>query len=97
MHETDNGDGSLFDVGLFTQRIVRVDGPRGSAVRHQVLYVLEGTGEASIEGETLLLRPGDIAVHQPRHGLERRGARGRAVSVLVHDPSPASATMRCST
>jgi len=91
MHETDNGDGRLFDVGLFTQRVVPVQGARASAGADEVLYVLEGSGHASIGGETHPLRPG-TSIFVSRGTAWSAEGEGRAVSVLVHDPPAASAT-----
>ena len=48
MHETETSDGRLFDVGLFTQRVVPVAGAREAARADEVLYVLEGRGHAAI-------------------------------------------------
>ncbi len=91
IHESDASDGRLFAVGLFTQRIVPVDGPRASTAADEVLYVLEGSGHASIGGETHPLRPG-TAVFVSRDTAWNAEGEGRAVSVLVHDPPPTSAT-----
>ncbi len=91
MHETDTSDGSLFDVGLFTQRVVPLAGEREAARFDEVLYVLEGSGEATIDGGTHPLRSGTSVF--VRGGMEWSAeGEGRAVSVLVHDPPPESAT-----
>ena len=91
MHETDNSDGRLYDVGLFTQRVVPIEGLRPSAGADEVLYVLEGSGRVSIGGETHPLRAG-TSVFVGRGTAWSAEGDGRAVSVLVHDPPAASAT-----
>src|SRR4051794_29793128 len=91
MHEGDSDDGRLFEVGLFTQRVVPVAGARESADADEVLYVLEGSGQASIGGASHALRPGTSVFVGRGTGWSAEGA-GRAVSVLVHDPPPGTAT-----
>jgi mannose-6-phosphate isomerase-like protein (cupin superfamily) len=90
MHESDASDGQLFDVGLFTQRVVPLAGARAAADADEVLYVLEGSGHAELGGETHPLQPG-TSVFVSRGSAWRAEGEGRAVSVLVHDPPPASA------
>jgi len=91
MHESDASDGRLFDVGPFTQRVVPLAGERVEADADEVLYVLEGSGRATLAGETHPLNPG-TAVFVGRGTAWNADGDGRAVSVLVHDPPPASAT-----
>ncbi len=91
MHESDASDGRLFDVGLFTQRIVPLAGERVGADADEVLYVLEGSGRATLGGETHPLQPG-TAVFVGRGTAWSAEGEGRAVSVLVHDPDRPSAT-----
>ncbi len=91
MHEGDSDDGRLFEVGLFTQRVVPVAAVRASSDADEVLYVLDGAGRASIGGETHALRPGTSVFVGRGTGWSAEGD-GRAVSVLVHDPPPGTAT-----
>jgi mannose-6-phosphate isomerase-like protein (cupin superfamily) len=91
MHETDTGDGRLFDVGVFTQRVVPLAGARDAAAADEVLYVLDGSGHAAIAGETHPLGAGTSVFVARGTAWEAEGD-GRAVSVLVHEPAAASAT-----
>ena len=91
LHETDSGDGRLFDVGLFTQRVVPVAGAREAAAADEVLYVLEGSGHATIGSETHVLEAGTSVFVSGGTAWSADG-EGRAVSVLVHDPVPGTAT-----
>jgi mannose-6-phosphate isomerase-like protein (cupin superfamily) len=56
-----------------------------------VLYVLAGSGHAAIGGEQHVLQ-GGTSVFVSRGTAWTAEGEGRAVSVLVHDPPPASAT-----
>jgi mannose-6-phosphate isomerase-like protein (cupin superfamily) len=91
MHETDSGDGRLFDGELFTQRVVPLAGGRDAGAADEVLYVLEGSGQASIGGETHPLQPGTSVFIARGTAWDAEGD-GRAVSVLVHKPAAASTT-----
>jgi mannose-6-phosphate isomerase-like protein (cupin superfamily) len=91
MHETDSGDGRLFDGDLFTQRVVRLAGARAASSADEVLYVLQGSGHAAIGGETHALEAG-TAVFVARGTAWDAEGDGRAVSVLVHEPAAASTT-----
>jgi mannose-6-phosphate isomerase-like protein (cupin superfamily) len=95
MHETDAEDGRLFDAGrgceLFSQRIVTLSGAVDGAAGDEVLYVLDGTGQAEIDGHRHSLAPG-TAVFVARGTPWSVEGEVRAVSVVVHDPPPASAT-----
>jgi quercetin dioxygenase-like cupin family protein len=68
-------DGQLFEVGLFTQRIVELAGEGGDAAADELLYVLD-------EHE---LRAG-VAVLAPAGTTWSAEGSARAVSVLVHRP-----------
>jgi mannose-6-phosphate isomerase-like protein (cupin superfamily) len=91
MHETDSGDGRLFDVDRFTQRIVPLAGARKAVAADEVLYVLEGSGHAAIGGETHPVQAGTSVFVAHGTSWEAEGD-GRAVSVLVHEPEAASKT-----
>src|SRR6266516_7020714 len=91
MHEADARDGRLFDVGLFTQRIVQLAGTRRAAPADEVLYVLEGSGRLALGGESYALSPG-TGVFIARGTDWSAEGDCRAVSVLVHDPPAGTAT-----
>jgi quercetin dioxygenase-like cupin family protein len=80
-------DGRLFEVGLFTQRLVALAGDGGDVAADEVLYVLDGTGRIRIGGEEHPLRPG-VAIFAPAGSRWSADGTARAVSVLVHDPEP---------
>jgi mannose-6-phosphate isomerase-like protein (cupin superfamily) len=87
LHADERPDGRLFEVGVFTQRLVELAGDRRDDEADEVLYVLEGEGTASIGGARHALQPG-IALFVPA-GTEWSADGGpRALSVLVHDPEP---------
>jgi quercetin dioxygenase-like cupin family protein len=94
MHVDDAADGRLFDAGsgcdVFTQRLVRGgEGERRDATADEVLYVLEGAGSARTGGEEHALRAGS-AVFAARGTSWSLAGDLSAVSVLVHEPEPAS-------
>jgi mannose-6-phosphate isomerase-like protein (cupin superfamily) len=91
MHESDADGGRLFAEPALTQRIARLAGERRDDGSDEVLYVLEGGGSATIAGERHELRPG-TAVFIARGTSWSAEGDARAVSVLAHDPVPASAT-----
>jgi quercetin dioxygenase-like cupin family protein len=86
----DRADGRLFEVELFTQRLVELEGPGGDAARDEVLYVLDGEASISIGGADHRLRAGSAVFAAAGTPWEARGG-ARAVSVLVHDPKPSTA------
>jgi len=87
LHADDRPDGLLFDVGLFTQRLLDLSGTQGAADADEVLYVLSGAGRALIGGDEHPLRPG-VALFAPAGTRWSAEGDARAVSVLVHDPEP---------
>jgi quercetin dioxygenase-like cupin family protein len=89
LHADDRPDGRLFEVGLFTQRLVELDGPGGDPRHDEVIYVLDGEGTISIEGAEHPLRAGTAVFAAAGTPWEAAG-RGRAVSVLIHDPEPSA-------
>jgi quercetin dioxygenase-like cupin family protein len=93
MHASESADGRLFDpdrgCSLFSQRLVELSGARREDACDEVLYVLEGTGSASFEGDEHALRPG-TAVFAARGTAWSATGGARALSVLVHDPAPAA-------
>jgi mannose-6-phosphate isomerase-like protein (cupin superfamily) len=86
----------LFTVPEFQQRLLRFDGSgdeRRDNERDEVLYVLEGTAEATVGGEKQELGPGTGVF--VAHGTPWRidSADGlKLLSVLVEEPLPASAS-----
>lgn len=98
MHESDDPTGRLFDAGrdcaVFTQRVLRFTGDSGARFDHEsddVLYVLEGTGTLVVDDVDYELAPGTAAFVQPGESWSIVGAdRLSILSVLVHDPEPAT-------
>jgi quercetin dioxygenase-like cupin family protein len=94
-HAGDSPDGRLFDAAsgceLFSQRLLRFDdaGERSSADSDEVLYVLEGSARATIDGSVHELRPGTAAFVARGTPWSVEGD-AHAVSVLVHRPEGAS-------
>jgi mannose-6-phosphate isomerase-like protein (cupin superfamily) len=94
LHADDREDGRLFDSDtgceLFSQRRLRLAGEQGGGGdADEVLYVLEGTARATIDGAEHELRPG-TAVFVARGTSWSVEGEALAVSVLVHRPEPAS-------
>jgi len=62
MHESEDESGRLFDATrgceLFTQQLVSLHGEHEPADGDEVLYVLEGSAEAQIDGHDHRLAPG---------------------------------------
>jgi uncharacterized cupin superfamily protein len=94
IHADDRPDGSLHASELLTQRIVDLDGAERVDAADEVLYVLDGKGELAVAGKRHALRPGTAAFLAG--GTVWRGSGVRAISVLVHDPPPASAAFAVS-
>jgi mannose-6-phosphate isomerase-like protein (cupin superfamily) len=87
LHADDHLDGRLFEVGVFTQRLLDVAGPRGDARADEVLYVLSGGGVARVGRDERALRAG-IALFVPAGTDWSAEGDARALSVLIHDPEP---------
>ena len=79
-------DGGLFDNEHFTQRLGSLEGSGGRDA-DELLYVLEGTGAVTVDGERHELRPG-VAVHLAGGTAWSGEGDARVLSVLVHDPEP---------
>jgi uncharacterized cupin superfamily protein len=90
IHADDRPDGRLHAGELLTQRVVELAGGVSVESADEVLYVLGGEGELEVEGERHPLRPGTAVFLAG--GTRWSGTGVRALSVLVHDPPPASAT-----
>jgi mannose-6-phosphate isomerase-like protein (cupin superfamily) len=82
--------GSKRGCAEFEQRVLHFDGPseeRSSARQDEVLYVLAGSGGATIAGEAVQLRPGTAAYVARGTTWRIDGAEQLEVlSVLVNDP-----------
>jgi mannose-6-phosphate isomerase-like protein (cupin superfamily) len=87
LHADDRPDGRLFEVGVFTQRLLDLSGDREDDDSDEVLYVLSGAGRARIGGDQHELRPG-VALFVPAGTRWSVDGDARALSVLVHDPEP---------
>jgi quercetin dioxygenase-like cupin family protein len=100
MHSSDDPTGRLFDAGrgcaLFSQRVLRFDGPapeRVDPAADEVLYVLDGTGNLRLGGAEHELAPGTAAFVAPGESWSVAGAEALSIlSVLVHDPIEATVT-----
>src|SRR5215470_8408833 len=86
----------LFTVPEFRQRIMRFDGPGDERVdgeRDEVLYVLEGSGSATVDREEQELEPGTGVFVARGTPWRIESAEGlKLLSVLVEEPLPASAS-----
>jgi quercetin dioxygenase-like cupin family protein len=78
-------DGPRFEVEQFTQRVGQLAGSHDEAEADEVVYVLEGTGQLSVAGETYELRPG-VAIFVSRGLPWSADGDARGVSVLIHEP-----------
>ena len=85
----DHPDGRLFEVGVFTQRLLRLAGEHGDEGADEVLYVLSGEGRARVGDATHELRRG-IALFVPAGMPWSAEGDAHALSVLVHDPEPSA-------
>src|SRR3989442_11248938 len=91
MHESDSADGRLFECAELSQRIGPIAGGHHDDRCDEVLYVVGGSARATIDGHAHDLRPG-VAVFVARGTSWSAAGDARAVSVLVHDPAPGTAT-----
>lgn len=86
----------LFTVPEFQQRLLRFDGAGEERVddgRDEVLYVLEGTATATVDGEEQGLEPGTgVFVARGTPWQIESAEDLKLLSVLVEDPLPASAS-----
>ena len=94
--ETDGPITQLFSVPEFQQRLLRFDGvgeERRDDARDEVLYVLEGSGVATVGGERQALESG-TGVFVARGTPWRVESAGglKLLSVLVEAPLPATAS-----
>jgi mannose-6-phosphate isomerase-like protein (cupin superfamily) len=86
----------LFTVPEFQQRLLRFDDvsdARHDDARDEVLYVLDGSGEATVGGEQPALEPGTGVFVARGTSWQIETAEGlKIISVLVEEPLPASAS-----
>jgi len=96
VEETGEPETPLFTVPEFRQRLLRFDGAgdeRHDGVRDEVLYVLEGSGSATVDGEKKALEPGTGVFVARGTPWRIESADGlKLLSVLVEEPLPASST-----
>ena len=97
--QSEEGDGPvtpLFTVPEFQQRLLRLDGgddEHRDDERDEVLYVLEGSGVATVGGEKRELEPGTGVFVARGTPWQVESADGlKLLSVLVEEPLPASAS-----
>ena len=83
----DATDGRRFEVGVFTQRLVPLEGALGGNDADELVFVLSGAGSARIEGAEHPVRPG-IAFSIPAGTSWTATGDAQAISVLVHEPDP---------
>ncbi len=91
LHESERPDGRLFECPELTQRVHGVAGEHLEPDCDEVLYILDGSGSATIDGHRHELGAGTalfVACGTPWSAA----GDARAVSVLVHDPRPACST-----
>ena len=92
--ETPERETALFTVPEFQQRILRFDSAgdeRRDAARDEVLYVLEGTGAATVGGESQALEPGTGVFVARGTSWQVESAEGlKVLSVLIEEPLPAT-------
>jgi quercetin dioxygenase-like cupin family protein len=84
----DRIDGRRFEVGAFTQRIISLEGALGGHDADELVFVLNGTGSAQIDGDERALRPG-ISLFVPAGTSWTANGDAQAISVLVHEPGRA--------
>jgi uncharacterized cupin superfamily protein len=90
IHLDDRPNGDLHANDLLTQRVVEVAGAHAGAEADELLYVLDGDGVLEADGEQHPLRPGTSAFLAAGTAWSASGV-ATAVSVLVHEPPPATA------
>ncbi|HVW90405.1 MAG TPA: cupin domain-containing protein [Gaiellaceae bacterium] len=90
LQSDERADGRLFEVELFTQRVLELSGDGGDADSDELLYVLAGSGTLRLGEAEHELREG-VAVFVPAGATWSAEGSARAVSVLVHEPEPAGA------
>jgi mannose-6-phosphate isomerase-like protein (cupin superfamily) len=94
--ETDDPVTQLFSVPEFRQRLLRFEDAgeeQRDDARDEVLYVLEGSGVATVGGERQELEPGTGVFVARGTAWRIESAEGlKVLSVLVEEPLPASAS-----
>lgn len=82
-------DGRRFEVGVFTQRLVELDGELGGHEADELVFVLSGNGNATIGADERPLRRG-ISLFIPAGTAWSASGNAQAISVLVHEPDPSA-------
>jgi mannose-6-phosphate isomerase-like protein (cupin superfamily) len=83
----DRTDCRRFEVGVFTQRLVALQGELGGHDSDELLFVLDGAGNAQIAGDEHSLQAG-ISLFVPAGTSWTATGDAQAISVLVHEPDP---------
>ena len=89
LHADDHLDGQLFEVGVFTQRLLDLAGPRRDDDATKCCTSFREQAWRGSVATTHELRPG-VAVFVPAGTEWSAEGDTRALSVLVHDPEPRS-------
>ena len=94
--ETPERETALFTVPEFRQRLLRFDDAseeRRDDERDEVLYVLEGSGVATVDGTAQTLEPGTGVFVARGTPWQIESAEGlKLLSVLVEEPLPATSS-----
>src|SRR5205085_1671177 len=96
LHQSESPDGRLFECAEFSQRVLQLAGAHHDETCDEVLYVLAGSGTATIGEESHELAPG-TAVFIARGTAWSAEGDARALSVLVHSPEEAERSRRART
>lgn len=91
MHESEAVEGRLFECAELSQRVGPLAGDHRDDGCDEVLYVLSGSAGVTVDGQVHELHPG-TALFVARGTAWSASGDARAVSVLVHEPAPASAS-----
>jgi len=83
----DRTDVRRFEVGPLTQRLVSLEGDLGGGDADELVFVLSGSGTASVGADERPLRPG-ISLFIPAGISWTARGDAEAISVLVHEPDP---------
>jgi mannose-6-phosphate isomerase-like protein (cupin superfamily) len=81
-------DGRRFEVGVFTQRLVPLQGDLGGHDADELLFVVAGAGSARITDQEHALQAG-ISLFIPAGTSWTARGDAQAISVLIHEPDPA--------
>jgi quercetin dioxygenase-like cupin family protein len=82
-------DGTLFEIEPFTQRVGPLAGSHQEPEADEVVYVLDGAGRVTVDGEAHEVREG-VAIFVSRGTAWTVEGDARGVSVLIHAPEPST-------